>query len=252
LSPPWLSVTDPLGTANKVLWSNTGDKADNGLIFDADLTKVKAATLKFDNYIDIEEQWDFGVVQVSTDNGKTWKSLANGNTRSDVVEQGYPKIKENLPGFTGTYEGWKKETFDLSAYAGQKILVSFRYLTDWGGTQKGWFIDNVEIPEIGYKQDGSSIENFKSFKEVAGEYINYTVTFINEKEVGNKNGKKTNYKVITVNPFNVTEKDALTLRQLFQDGKNYMITSYAASVGDKDPKDFMYEIDLKTNNSKKK
>lgn len=252
LSPPWLSVTDPLGTTNKVLWSNTGDKADNGLIFDADLTNVKAATLKFDNYIDIEEQWDFGVVQVSTDNGKTWKSLANGNTRSDVVEQGYPKIKENLPGFTGTYEGWKKETFDLSAYAGQKILVSFRYLTDWGGTQKGWFIDNIEIPEIGYKQDGSSIENFKSFKEVAGEYINYTVTFINEKEVGNKNGKKTNYKVITVNPFNVTEKDALTLRQLFQDGKNYMITSYAAPQDDKNPKDFTYEIDLKTNNSKKK
>lgn len=252
LSPPWLSVTDPLGTANKVLWSNTGDKADNGLIFDADLTKVKAATLKFDNYIDIEEQWDFGVVQVSTDNGKTWKSLANGNTRSDVVEQGYPKIKENLPGFTGTYDGWKKETFDLSAYAGQKILVSFRYLTDWGGTQKGWFIDNIEIPEIGYKQDGSSIENFKSFKEVAGEYINYTVTFINEKEVGNKNGLKTNYKVITVNPFNVTEKDALTLRQLFQDGKNYMITSYAAPQDDKNPKDFTYEIDLKTNNSKKK
>lgn len=252
LSTPWQSVTDPLGTANKVLWGNTGDEADNGLIFDADLTNVKAATLKFDNYIDIEEQWDFGAVQVSTDNGKTWKSLANGNTRSDVVEEGYPKIKENLPGFTGTYEGWKKETFDLSAYAGQKILVSFRYFTDWGGAQKGWFIDNIEIPEIGYKQDGSSIENFKSFKEVAGEYVNYTVTFINEKEVGNKNGLKTNYKVITVNPFNVTEKDALTLRQLFQDGKNYMITSYAAPTDDKNPIDFTYQINLKTNNAKKK
>lgn len=249
---PWQSVTDPLKADNKVLWGNNNDEADNGLIFEADLTNKNTATLKFDNYIDIEEQWDFGVVQVSTDNGKTWKSLANSNTRSDVVEQGYPKIKENLPGFTGTYEGWKKETFDLSAYAGQKILVSFRYLTDWGGTQKGWFIDNIEIPEIGYKQDGSSIENFKSFNELAGKYVNYTVTFINEKEVGNKNGLKTNYKVITVDPFNVTEKDALTLRQLFQDGKNYMITSYAAPTDDKKPVDFTYQINLKTNNSKKK
>ena len=43
------------------------------------------------------------MVQVSTDGGETWNSLENENTRSDVVEEGYPKIKENVPGFTGTY-----------------------------------------------------------------------------------------------------------------------------------------------------
>jgi len=251
LSTPWKSVTDPKNPDNKVLWGNTADEADNALIFEADLTNNTKATLKFDNFIDIEEQWDFGVVQVSTDGGKTWKSLANENTRSDIVDEGYPKIKENLPGFTGTYEGWQKETFDLSAYAGQKILISFRYLTDWGGTQAGWFIDNIEIPEIGYSNDGNSIDGFKSFKELAGEYVNYTVTFINEKEVGNKNGKKTNYKVITVNPFNVTEEDALTLRQLFKDGKNYMITSYAAPIDDKNPVDFTYQVNLKKTGPKK-
>ncbi len=252
LSSPWKSVADPKDPNNKVLWGNAGDEADNGLIFEADLTNKDKATLKFDNLINIEEQWDFGVVQVSTDNGKTWVSLANENTRSDVVDNGYPKIKENLPGFTGTYDGWKKETFDLSAYAGQKILVSFRYLTDWGGNEAGWYIDNIEIPEIGYIKDGSSIDDFKSFKELAGEYVNYTVTFINEKEVGNKKGKKTNYKVITVDPFNVTQKDALTLRQLFHDGNNYMITSYAAPTDDKNPVDFTYEVNFKTNNSNKK
>ncbi len=252
LSTPWKSVTDPKDANNKVLWGNKGDEADNALIFEADLTNKNTATLKFDNLIDIEEQWDFGVVQVSTDNGKTWESLANNNTRSDADEDGYPKIKENLPGFTGSYEGWKKETFDLSKYAGQKILVSFRYLTDWGSNEAGWYIDNIEIPEIEYTSDGSSIDNFKSFKELAGEYVNYTVTFINEKEVGNKRGSKTNYKVINVDPFNVTEKDALTLRQLFQDGKNYMITSYAASVDDKNPVDFTYQVNLKAKNLNKK
>lgn len=252
LSSPWKSVADPKDPNNKVLWGNTGDEADNGLIFEADLTNKDKATLKFDNLINIEEQWDFGVVQVSTDNGKTWVSLANENTRNDAVQEGHPKIKENLPGFTGTYDGWKKETFDLSAYAGQKILVSFRYLTDWGNNEAGWYIDNIEIPEIGYMKDGSSIDGFKSFKELAGEYVNYTVTFINEREVGNKKGKKTNYKVITVDPFNVTQKDALSLRQLFHDGNNYMITSYAAPTDDKNPVDFTYQVNLKTNNSHKK
>jgi bacillopeptidase F (M6 metalloprotease family) len=185
-----------------VLWGNSGDEADNALILEADLTAVGSATLKFDNYLDIEEHWDFGVVQVSTDGGQTWKSLANENTSSDVVEDGYPKIKANLPGFTGNFKVWQKESFDLSAYAGQKVLVSFRYLTDWGHTE------------------GGSTDAFQSMQEILGQYVNYTVTLINEKEVGNKNGKKTNYKVITVDPFNVTEEDALTLRQLFQDGKS--------------------------------
>jgi hypothetical protein len=252
LSTPWKSVADPKDPNNKVLWGNKGDQADNAMILEADLSTVKAATLKFDNFIDIEEQWDFGVVQASTDGGKTWKSLSNENTRSDVVDGCYPKIRENIPGFTGHYKGWQKETFDLTEYAGKKILLSFRYLTDWGYNDTGWFVDNIQIPEINFNNDGASTDAFKSVKEIMGEYVNYTVTFINEKEVGNKNGKKTNYKVITVDPFNVTEKDALTLRQLFQDGKNYMITSYAAPADDKKSIDFSYQVNLKKANIKKK
>jgi hypothetical protein len=248
----WQSVADPLGSDNQVLWGNQGDEADNTLIFEADLSNVDTATLKFDNFIDIEEQWDFGVVQVSTDNGQTWTSIENENTRRDVVEEGYPKIKENVPGFSGHYEDWQQETFDLSEYAGQKVLVSFRYLTDWGYNDTGWYIDNIEIPEIGFSNDGSSTAAFSSMKEVLGEYVNYTVTFINEKEVGNKKGAKTNYKVITVDPFNVTENDALALRQLFQDGKNYMITSYAAPFDNKDSVYYEYEVKLKQSKKAKK
>lgn len=247
---PWESAADPLDSGNQVLWGNKGDEADNALIFEADLSGVETATLKFDNFIDIEEQWDFGVVQVSTDGGNTWKSLSNENTRSDVVEEGYPKIKENVPGFTGHYEEWQEETFDLSEYAGQKVLVSFRYLTDWGYNDSGWFIDNIEIPEIGYSHDGSSTEGFKSMNEILGKYVNYTVTFVNEREVGNKTGKQNTYKVVTVDPFNVTEENALQLRQLFQDGKNYMITSYAAPADNKNAVDFTYEVELKEDKKK--
>ncbi|WP_053361154.1 immune inhibitor A domain-containing protein [Bacillus sp. FJAT-27251] len=250
LSLPWKSVVDPKNADNQVLWGSDGDEADHALIFEADLSSVDNATLKFDNFIDIEEEWDFGVVQVSTDGGQSWKSLANENTRSDVVSQGYPKIKENLPGFTGHYDDWQQETFDLSEYAGQKVLVSFRYLTDWGYNDTGWFVDNIEIPEIGFSHDGSSTEEFMSLNKVLGEYVEYTVTFINEREVGAKKGAKTNYKVVTVDPFNVTEENALQLRQLFQDGKNYMITSYAAPADQKSAVDFSYEVQLKENKKK--
>jgi hypothetical protein len=244
----WEAAADPTDETNRVLWGNQGDEADNTLIFEADLSNVTNATLNFDHYLDIEEHWDFGVVQVSNDGGQTWTSLANENTTSDVVEEGYPKIKENVPGFTGNVKEWTNETFDLSGYAGQKVLVSFRYLTDWGHTDSGWFIDNVSIPEIGFSQDGSSTDAFTSMNEILGKYVEYTVTFLNEKQAA---GKKPVYKVVTVDPFNVTEEDALQLRQLFKDGKNYMITSYAAPADDKNPVDFSYEVQLRDKNLKK-
>lgn len=241
---PWNSVTDPFDSANQVYWGNTGDEIDNALIFNADLTNVSNATLTFDNFIDIEEHWDFGVVQVSTDGGNTWTSLANENTSYDIVEEGYPRIKENLPGFTGYYGSWNNESFDLSSYAGQEIYVSFRYLTDWGYTDKGWFIDNIQIPEIGIYFDGSNMNDLMSLNELQKNYVEYGVTFINE----SKDGK---YKVIDIDPFNITEEDAIQLRQLFQSGKTYMKTWYAAPQDSLTPVDFEYEILLKTQGPKK-
>ncbi|MDF2610415.1 MAG: peptidase [Lachnospiraceae bacterium] len=246
---PWMAVNDPLGSDNQVLWANTGDEADNIIIFEADLTGLTQATLTFDNYIQIEEQWDFGVVQVSTDGGSTWTSLANENTRSDLVAEGYPKIYENLPGFTGYYDNWQQETFDLSAFAGNKVLISFRYLTDWGYNDPGWFIDNINIPEIGLLMDGTSTEGFLSMNQLLNHYVNYTVTFINE--TVDKKGQS-EYKVVTVEPFTITEEDALNVKQLFKTGKNYMITTYAAPIGDRNPVSFTYEINLKSEKVKNK
>ncbi|MFZ3580520.1 choice-of-anchor J domain-containing protein, partial [Virgibacillus sp. DJP39] len=196
----WETLADPLDEANQVFWGGEGNEVDNNLIFKADLSSVDDATLTFDHFVDIEEQWDFGVVQVSTD-GQTWTSLENENTRSDVVEEGYPKIKENVPGFTGHTENWVGESFELSSYAGQEIYISFRYLTDWGYNDTGWFVDNIEVPEVGLSFDGTSTDSFISKSELLENFVNYSVTFVNE----DKHGK---YKVMHIDPFNVTEEDA--------------------------------------------
>ncbi|UOR11163.1 immune inhibitor A domain-containing protein [Halobacillus amylolyticus] len=239
----WESVQDPLGSDDQVYWAGKGNELDNKMIFDADLTGVNEATLTFDNFIDIEERWDFGMVQVSTDNGETWTSLENENTRSDVVENGYPTIKENVPGFTGHYEDFQKEAFDLSEYAGEEVLISFRYLTDWGYNDSGWFIDDISIPEIGLSYDGTSTEDFMSEAQLKEEYVNYGVTFIKEKN----NGK---FQVIEVDPFNVTDEEALELQQAFRKGKTYMTTYYAAPLDSTIPVPFEYEVEFKENNGK--
>ncbi len=238
----WSTVNNPLDATEQVLHANNGDEADQALIFNATVP-TDNPTLTFDHYYDIEEQWDYAVVQVSTDNGETWTSLANENTRTDVVEEGYPTIKENVPGFTGHKLDWSTETFDLSAYAGQDVLISFRNLTDWGYNDTGWFIKNINLGE--FSSEGSSTDLFQSLGQLKGEYVDYTVTFIQTRLDGEQ-------KVVNVDPFNITEIEALQIRNLLTKGNVKMITTYAAKAGQKGAQDFTYEIGYKTKKNIKK
>ncbi|WP_010287192.1 immune inhibitor A domain-containing protein [Kurthia massiliensis] len=240
----WAPVTDPVTGQGKVLWGGDGSEADHEMIFEADLTNATAPTLTFQNLYDIEEAWDYGVVQVSTDNGETWESLSNINTRNDVDPQGYPKIKDNVPGFTGTVDGWQNEAFSLEQYKGQKVLVSFRYLTDWGSEQKGWYVKDIRINEANVHIAGDSTEGLQTLSAINKDYVKFLTTFIQTK----KNGKT---KVEQVNPYDVTAQKALQINNMLKEGNTKMITSYAAKPGDLKPVNFTYEVLFKQANPNK-
>ena len=105
--------TFPTGWSSdgSVLWGGTGDLVDNWAIFPA----VGGGVLTFDTKYDIEAFWDFGFVQVSTDGGRSWLSLANASTTSDHDPNAHPKVIANLPGLTGSTGGaWVPMSFDLT------------------------------------------------------------------------------------------------------------------------------------------
>jgi hypothetical protein len=81
--------------------------------------------------------------------------------------------------------------------------------------------------------------------ELLKNYVNYGVTFIKEK----KNGK---YQVVEVDPFHVTNEEALELQQVFRPGKTSMTTYYAAQQDSLNPVEFEYEVNYKEKGPKKK
>lgn len=251
LGTNWTTAED--SEKGTVLWGNFGDLADNFLIKALDLTNETNPMLSFETNYNIEEHWDFGVVQVSTDNGQTWTSLANENTRDDIVPEGHPKIKANLPGFNGNSGGWTTETFDLSAYAGQKVLLAFRYMTDWGFNEAGWYLSNLQLN--GETIDPmTSTSGFMSLQKAIGQYVDYQVSFIGYKKSGAR--EKDNLKVLRIDSLlNMSEQDRIDLRDMVHSSsyeKIVMMTTYAAPEGTNGSVNYEYDVVMKDSGKKNK
>jgi immune inhibitor A len=120
------------------------------------VTAGSQVTLTFDTAYGMETEWDFMWVQVSKDGGTTWNTLTNTNTTCTHDSSwiggnyGFPDdmCSAGLGGFTdynANFPDPDTETFNLSAYAGNNILLRFWYMTDWGTTYEGPFVDNVVV-----------------------------------------------------------------------------------------------------------
>ena len=83
----------------------TGDLLDRAITREVTVP-VANPTLSFTTRYNLEETWDFGFVQVSTDGGATYTSIACPGTRTDTDEGAYPTVAANVPGYTGLQETW--------------------------------------------------------------------------------------------------------------------------------------------------
>jgi hypothetical protein len=137
-------------------WSDRADGMDSSITREVDLTAVRGARLTFWAWFDIEKDFDYGYLAVSTDGGKRWTTVATpAMTSTD------PNGNNLGSGFTGTSGGgkeaaWIQQTADLTPFAGKRILVRFEHVTDGALNKGGLAVDDIEIPEIGYRDDAET------------------------------------------------------------------------------------------------
>ncbi len=116
----------------------------------------EAIVLDYWIWYDIEEGWDYLYLEVSQDEGQTWRIL---NTPSGTEED--PSGTSFGWAYSGTSGGgdqpaWIREMVDLSAYAGEEILLRFEYITDTAVHGEGLLLDDLAIEAINY------LEGFES------------------------------------------------------------------------------------------
>ena len=148
---PALEWTSVVEAGDAILAAGAAPNVDRSIVRSITVPSSGDRSLVFDTKYNIETGWDFGVVQVSTDGGLRWTSLDNATT-TDVHDPGaLGSIVAELPGFNGVAD-WSTQTFDLSPYAGQTVLLRFRMLTDTfqlgnnaDESGAGWWIDDVRV-----------------------------------------------------------------------------------------------------------
>jgi immune inhibitor A len=130
-------------------YSGSGNNLDNLMYKSFNLPAGSTLTAQVN--FDVEVDWDYAYVVVSTDGGASWAGVpTNFSTPTD------PNGQNLGNGITGSSGGWGAAlNADLSAYTGD-VLIGLRYWTDGAAVENGLMVD--EIPVNGSAPDGAEAD----------------------------------------------------------------------------------------------
>ena len=145
---------DPDRAGNPVLFSGDGNNIDAAAVTEV-AVPAGAPALTFLAKYGAEAGYDYGYVEVSTDGGATYTAIPGDRTVDGP----------RGPALNGATTGFEPHSYDLSAYAGQTVLLGFRYVSDGGVNEGGLQIDDIAVGGT-VISDGSSLAPFRSPTEV--------------------------------------------------------------------------------------
>ncbi|MBK7868482.1 MAG: immune inhibitor A [Ignavibacteriales bacterium] len=93
---------------------------------------------------DIESNYDYAQVMISTNNGTLFTPLAGRYTTMSSGSFQPP----NQPVYDGIQAAWVQEEISLLPYSGQQILLRFKLVTDGSQQKDGIYLDDIGV--VGY------------------------------------------------------------------------------------------------------
>lgn len=122
-------------------WSGAGAFLNVPLTRSLDLEGAQgSAVLSFQSQWDMEEDCDFGLVEISVDGGGTWIAIRD----LDGI-LGLPVAIGNSRGWALSGSGEGTLRFDLSGLSGSRVFFRLRYVTDISVNGKGWWADDFRV-----------------------------------------------------------------------------------------------------------
>jgi carboxypeptidase T len=90
------------------------------------MQSVPVCYLTFWNRYSLETGWDFGYVEVSSNNGSTWQQII---------------------GYSGTNLTWTEQSFDITQYvnSASQFKIRFRLTSDGNTLYQGWWVDDIKF-----------------------------------------------------------------------------------------------------------
>jgi hypothetical protein len=150
----WTVDQNPPGrSGNPALFAGTGDNLDRSIVREV-AVPAGSPELTFDTDWSTEEGYDYAYVQVSTDGGASYTSIPCSDQVAGPLG----------PSFNGESGGFLPESCDLSAYAGQTIVLAFRFVTDSSVHFDGVWVDNVAVDGT-VLSDGSTLDGWQSLTQ---------------------------------------------------------------------------------------
>lgn len=137
---PQKEVTANIGSpyaGSNFYYSGSGNNLDS-LMYKSFNLPANSELTAMVNY-EIELDWDYAYVVVSTDGGSTWVSVPTDHSTATN-----PNGQNFGNGITGDSGGWVALTANLSGYTGD-VLLGFRYWTDVAAVERGFMVDEISV-----------------------------------------------------------------------------------------------------------
>lgn len=146
-NPHWEATTATFhSTPNSYTDSKIGNYLSNATVTmtltnSINLTSYSNPRLVFWTKYDIESNWDYGQVDISTNNGSTWIPL-----QGQYTEPGVGSFQPNgEPLYDGMRTNWVREEMNLASYRATQNKIRFQLNTDGGLERDGWYVDDIGI-----------------------------------------------------------------------------------------------------------